>query len=385
MATIGRCAAFAGLLLLAAGCGGGGSGTTPSVLPTPTETPSSFAYLQDVSGTGAAVCHQSSQPDSYRVQWSRAAVGSPALGETTEAQAVRQHVLRLGPLSPDTSYRYRVRTSAGTLLAEATFTTPPPPQARAISFAAVSDSGWPGGAESQVAQAIRGSTPAPEFLLHAGDVIYPRGGREGYGPWLFEPFAQVLDHVPLFPGVGNHDLETERGAPWLEAFVTPANDATRDERHYSFDWGDVHVLVLDVASTLCRPGGSQWRFAADDLSLARGAWKVVVLHYPPYSAGPSGGNNDVVQHLVPLFESRRVDVVLSGHDHTYQRFKPRGGVQYLVIGGGGAPPDPLKESSELAFSRSVNHFLRGRADASSLLLEAVDLQGVVFDSVLLRR
>jgi predicted phosphodiesterase len=386
MARVGRCAAFAGLLLFTAACGGGGSGgTTPSVLPTPAETPTGFAYLQDVTGTGAAVCHQSAQPDAYRAQWSLAAQPGAPLGEVAETEAALQHVLRLGPLAPDTAYRYRLRTSAGTLLAEGTFTTAPPPQSRAVTFAAISDSGWPGGAEAQVAQAIAASSPAPELLLHAGDVVYPHGGREGYGPWLFEPFARVIDHAPIFPAVGNHDLETQQGAPWLAAFTTPANNAARDERHYSFDWGDLHVLVLDVASGVCRAGGSQWGFASEDLSLARGAWKIVVLHYPPYSMGPSGGNADVVRHLVPLFEARRVDVVLSGHDHTYQRFKPKGGVLYLVTGGGGAPPDPLKESSELAFARSTNHFLRGRADASTLLLQALDLQGGVFDQVELRR
>lgn len=385
MARVGRCAAFAGLLLLAAACGGGGGGTTPSVLPTPTETPSGFAYLQDVSGTSAAVCHQSSQPDAYRAQWSLAAQPGAPLGEVVEPQAVLQHMLRLGPLTPDTAYRYRVRTSAGTLLAEGSFRTPPPPLSRAVTFAAISDSGWPGGAEGQVAEAIRSSTPELELLLHCGDVVYPSGGREGYAPWLFAPFARVIDHAPLFAAVGNHDLETEKGAPWLAAFVTPANNAARDERHYSFDWGDLHVLVLDVASGVCRAGGSQWGFASEDLSLARGAWKIVVLHYPPYSTGPSGGNADVVRHLVPLFESRRVDVVLSGHDHTYQRFEPRNGVLYLVTGGGGAPPDPLKSSRDLAFARSANHFLRGRADATALRLEAVDLAGVVFDQVELRR
>ena len=385
MAWKARCAEFVGLLLLAAGCGGGGGGTTPTPLPSAGETPTGFAYLQNVSATGAVVCRQSTESDVYRVQWSLAAAGSPVLGEVSEAEPQRQHALRIGPLSADTSYRYRLWARGGSLVAEGTFTTPPPPATRAVVFAAVSDSGWPDGAEAQVAQAIAGSRPAPELLLHGGDVIYPHGAREGYRPYLFEPFARVLDHLPLFPALGNHDLETEKGAPWGEAFVTPANNAEASERYCSFDWGDLHVLVLDVCSFVCRPGSTSWSFVEQDLAAARGAWKVVVLHTPPYTGGPNGSNADVVRYLCPVFEARRVDVVLSGHDHCWERFEPKGGVLYLVIGGGGAPADPFTATADLAFGRSVNHFLRGRVDASALLLEAVDVQGTVFDSVRLRR
>ena len=382
-ALVTRCAACAGLLLLTAACGGGGTAPTP--VPSPSETPSGFAYLQSVSATGAVVCRQSAESETYRVQWSLASSGSPVLGEVVEAGAQKQHALRIGPLSADTLYRYRLRTTAGSLVAEGTFTTPPPPAARTVVFASVSDSGWPDGAEATVAQAIAGSSPAPELLLHAGDVIYPAGGREGYKPYLFDPFARVLGHLPFFPAIGNHDLETEKGAPWNEAFVTPANNAELSERYYSFDWGDLHVLVLDVCSSACRPGSTSWSFADQDLAAARGAWKIVVLHTPPYTGGPNGGSPDVVRYLCPLFEARRVDVVVSGHDHCWERFKPKGGVLYLVSGGGGAPPDPFAASADLAFGRSVNHFLRGRADAASMLLEAVDVQGAVFDSVLLKR
>jgi hypothetical protein len=384
MAWNARCAGCVGLLVLAVGCGGGSGGTTPTPLPSAGETPTGFAYLQNVSAAAAVVCRQSTEADAYRVQWSLAAAGSPVLGEASETEARKQHALRIGPLSADTSYRYRLWARGGSLVAEATFTTPPPPATRSVVFAAVSDSGWPDGAEGLVAQAIAASSPAPELLLHGGDVIYPHGAREGYKPYLFDPFARVLDHLPFFPAVGNHDLETEKGAPWGEAFVTPANNAEGSERYYSFDWGDLHVLVLDVCSSVCRPGSASWGFADQDLAAARGAWKIVVLHTPPYTGGPNGPSTDVIRYLCPVFEARRVDVVLSGHDHCWERFKPKGGVLYLVIGGGGAPPDPYTPPADLAFGRSVNHFLRGRADASSLLLEAVDVQGEVFDSVQLR-
>jgi hypothetical protein len=86
-----------------------------------------------------------------------------------------------------------------------------------------------------------------------------------------------------------------------------------------------------------------------------------------------------------MFESRRVDRVISGHDHGYQRFSARNGVRYLVTGGGGAPPDPIRSVPELAFSKSCCHYLRARADATSLRLDAVEVSGEVIDTLALKR
>lgn len=375
-------AVVAGVLLTAPGCGGGGGGTTPTPVPTPVETPSSYAYLQDVSASSAAVCYYSAEADVYSVEW-RVGTGGATLGRAQETAATREHGLRIGPLSPDTSYTYRLRTGAGALLAEGTFTTPPPAGKRAVVFAAISDSGWPGGSESSVAEAMRAAQP--EVVIHAGDVVYPHGEIENYRPYLFDPFARVLDRAAFFPEIGNHDLETSSGQAWTEMFTTPANGPERSERYYSFDWGDVHFLALDVVSTPYGRGSRQWSFADADLAAAAASWKVVYLHYPPYSAGTSGGNTEIRRELLPMFEARHVDIVVSGHDHGYQRFAARNGVRYVVTAGGGAPPDPIRAVPALEFSRSCCHYVRARADAASFQLEAVDVTGQVFDTLLLKR
>jgi hypothetical protein len=374
-------AVVAGVLLLLVACGGGAT-PTPVPTPAPVETPSSSAYLQDVSGTSAVVCYVSTEADTYSVEW-RPGSGGTALGRAQETTASRGHALRIGPLSPDTSYAYRMRTSAGALLAEGTFTTAPPAGKRAVVFAATGDSGWPGGSEAAVAEVMR--TAQPEIVIHAGDVVYPHGELENYRPNFFEPFARVVDRAGFFPEIGNHDCETAGGQAWDDVFTTPANGPAGSERYYSFDWGDVHFLALDVVSTSYDRGSRQWAFADADLAAAAGSWKVVYMHYPPYSAGPSGGNNEIRRELLPMFESRRVDLVISGHDHGYQRFSARNGVRYIVTGGGGAPPDPIRAVPELACSRSCCHYLRARADATSLQLDAVEVTGEVIDSLALKR
>lgn len=374
-------AAVAGIFLAAA-CGGGGGGTTPTPVPTPVETPSSSAYLQDVSAASAAVCYFSAEPDTYSADW-RPSGGSAVLGRAQETAPATAHALRIGPLAPDSSYTYRLRTSAGALLAEGTFTTPPLPGRRAVVFAAMGDSGWPGGQEAAVAEVMRQAQP--EVVIHAGDVVYPHGEVANYRPYLFEPFARVLDRAAFFPQIGNHDLETLSGQAWDQVFTTPANGPDRSERYYSFDWGDVHFLALDVVSTPFGRGSRQWSFADADLAAAAASWKVVFFHYPPYSAGPSGGNNEIRHELLPMLEARHVDLVLSGHDHGYQRFAARRGVRYVVTAGGGAPPDPIRSVPEHEFAKSCCHYVRARVDAASFQLEAVEVTGQVIDSFTLKR
>lgn len=80
-----------------------------------------------------------------------------------------------------------------------------------------------------------------------------------------------------------------------------------------------------------------------------------------------------------------MDLVLSGHDHGYQRFAARRGVRYVVTAGGGAPPDPIRSVPEHEFAKSCCHYVRARVDAASFQLEAVEVTGQVIDSFTLKR
>ena len=72
------------------------------------------------------------------------------------------------------------------------------------------------------------------------------------------------------------------------------------------------------------------------LSESVATWKIAVFHHPPYTCGGHAGDTRVAREWVPLFESYGVQLVLSGHDHNYQRFAARNGVTYVVHGGGAA-------------------------------------------------
>ena len=96
-------------------------------------------------------------------------------------------------------------------------------------------------------------------------------------------------------------------------------------RYYSFDWANVHFVSLDSNLSLERAvtsGGPMLEWLNNDLRSTRQFWRVVYFHHPPYGAGPN--QNDVHslwirQYAVPIFEANGVQLVLNGHEHSYQR------------------------------------------------------------------
>ena len=108
-----------------------------------------------------------------------------------------------------------------------------------------------------------------------------------------------------------------------------------------------------------------------------------MLHHPPYTCGIYYGDRFVQRHWVPLFERYDVQLVLSGHDHNYQRFAPRNGVTYVVHGGGGAKLYRLRgcpSSYPPRVRRLREHgFLSVSIGEEDLTVSAVNLRGQVRD------
>jgi hypothetical protein len=112
---------------------------------------------------------------------------------------------------------------------------------------------------------------------------------------------------------------------------------------YGYDWGDAHILVLDTEQPFA-PGTEQYAFAQTDLAAHQtAAFRIVVVHIPPYSSTSANSSSSrVQQQLVPLFQQQRVGLVLSGNSHNYERSQPLidgvtagGGITYVVTGAGG--------------------------------------------------
>ncbi|HET6146515.1 MAG TPA: metallophosphoesterase [Polyangia bacterium] len=305
--------------------------------------------------SAAAARDSSAHPLAGAIQWSAAIAG----------------------LASDTRYCYELRAD-GVAVRRGGFRTAPAGGGQPVRFVAFGDSG--GGGPDQRAVLAQLRTVPFDFMIHLGDIAYESGTRAQLDGAFFQMYADLLEDFPMFPASGNHEYETDDALPFREAFVLPENGGPGGvERWYSYDWGDVHFAVLDSE----RMGAPQAAWLDTDLTANRRPWTIVYFHRPPFSSGDHGGDGNVQKYFVPILVNHHVPLVLSGHDHDYERTKPIDGVTYVVSGGGGRGTRPVGQSAFTAFSEAVIHFVYVTVEGRQLTLHAIDGAGLEFDSLLL--
>lgn len=173
-----------------------------------------------------------------------------------------------------------------------------------------------------------------DLVAVTGDMV-ARGTDRADWQRFFTITREMLATLRYVPTIGNHDLGWGKSAP--ELFALPAAPAGRPEQAhwYSLDLADVHLVFLDSNAYEQREQEA-WLDADLAAARARGTRAIlVVTHDGPYSRGIHRGNQVARERYVPILARHRVDLVLSGHDHLYQRGEADG-VRYIVSGGGGA-------------------------------------------------
>jgi 3',5'-cyclic AMP phosphodiesterase CpdA len=245
----------------------------------------------------------------------------------------------------------------------------PPPE---VHLAVAGDTGDSGSQLDAMSAAMAGVDDVQEFdaLLLLGDNVYPSGDPDRLPATVFEPFAGVLDGTTeLLAILGNHDAPN--GDAQMAALGMPG-------RYWATTVGD-DVLIVGLDST-AMDDPDQLAFLEETLSSTTATWKIVALHHPPYSAGYQGSNMTARDTFSPIFQRYGVQLVLSGHDHDYQRSVPIDGVTY-VVSGAGSGTRRTAERSFTAVSYSFLHFLDIGITGDRLLLRAVDRDGRVADEV----
>lgn len=190
---------------------------------------------------------------------------------------------------------------------------------------AVGDFGVGGRAQRSLGAAMQRfeARSAADVLVTLGDNDYTQSATAFNSNWAASFGWAEASGLVVAGALGNHDVRLERGRYQFDALGMPGP-------YYRRRAGDVELFVLDSNAV----STAQTRWLARALSASTATWKVAVLHHPPFTCGAYRSHPTVVRGWVPLFERHGVQLVLSGHDHNYQRFVARRGVTYVVHGGG---------------------------------------------------
>ncbi|MEK9823070.1 MAG: metallophosphoesterase family protein [Gammaproteobacteria bacterium] len=216
-----------------------------------------------------------------------------------------------------------------------------------------------------------------DAVLLLGDNAYPAGTDAEWQGAFFDIYPEVLRSSVVLPTIGNHEMGVApmniclfvdmlgcdllgeivyplggtsmssdpgsydsdgdgpdpEGLPYLNIFTLPTRAelggaASGTEQYYSSDLGNVHIISLDSqlsnSDDDLRGAMKDW-LAADLQASADQDWKIVIFHHPPYSKGENHDSDleqreiDMRTTFAPVFEAYGVDVVYSGHSHSYER------------------------------------------------------------------
>jgi hypothetical protein len=210
-----------------------------------------------------------------------------------------------------------------------------------------------GGSCKQMATSDLILAAAPQAVLVLGDVQYECGEAADFNAFYAPSWGRVkaISH----PSVGNHEYRTStdpahdcygnpaRAQAYFDYFGAAAGQV--GQGYYSFDLGAWHLIALNSNCSEaggCGVGSAQWTWLTNDLAAHPTTCTLAYWHAPLYSSG--GRASTATQALYQALFDANADLILTGHDHTYERFKPQNantqvdntrGIRQFVVGTGG--------------------------------------------------
>ncbi|HEY9091487.1 MAG TPA: metallophosphoesterase family protein [Parasphingorhabdus sp.] len=257
---------------------------------------------------------------------------------TTENGDAIYHQVRFTGLEPGSAYVYRVKGSAG--------------WSEWLQFRTASDKAQPfrflylGDTQNNIlsiaSRVIREafhSTASPSLVVHAGDLVAQREDKvhdDEWGEWT-QAGAYNFSIVPQLPATGNHEYvdiiapdgseSRKLGPHWPRTFALPDNGAQGVEATtYYVDYQGVRFIALDGTAALDLGGlDAQTKWLDATLASSKATWNIVTFHQPIFTCARPRDTELLKAAWKPVFETRKVDLVLQGHDHCYSRLTAEAG------------------------------------------------------------
>lgn len=298
-----------------------------------------------------------------------------------------QYAFTATGLEPGALYHYRVEVDDEVVAG--TFRAAPADDSTRVTLYAYGDSrSGPRRQEAVQRQLLADIASAPDarqtICLHSGDWVFS-GMAERH--WQKQHFNRSRSdtlrfhrEVVLMGARGNHELN----GGLLRKYYPYPSDA-ENVSYYSFDYGPVHVVVIDDMEDT-GAGSPQHRWIRDDLQSNKKPWTIALLHHPAWGAGRPHPDDPTSRRLTAsLLQPLGVDVVIAGHNHHYAR-NTRDGVVHLTAGGGGAPLYSAKgRPGHAEVVVTALHFIRLDVDGAELQGTVVEPGGDVIDHFVMTR
>jgi 3',5'-cyclic AMP phosphodiesterase CpdA len=183
------------------------------------------------------------------------------------------------------------------------------------------------------------------LVFTLGDNAYPSGSRDNFGNCYDRTWGRFRGRTR--PAPGNHDYGTPGAAPYFEYFGESAG--TPGLGYYAFNHGPWRVISLNSNFTDgvgVSPGSAQYQWLQSELTAGQSRCTLAYWHHPLFSSGRNGEHQPMRPIFNLLYEAN-ADLVLTGHDHLYERFAPQApdgrndqarGIRQFVVGTGGVLP-----------------------------------------------
>lgn len=232
------------------------------------------------------------------------------------------------------------------------------------------------------------------FIISTGDNIYPKGVVSEFDPQWHYCFESIYTAHSLqcdwYPVLGNHDYLSDPDAQLRYSKIS--RRWNMPARYYSkvvdlgAGRGKVLFVMIDTDPMLFEGKKeyttTQLAWINDTLKNADSdvKWKIVVGHHPYYTVGPRIKNYDTLtvrKIMTSVFQEHKVDVYLSGHDHSLQHIKPDG-VTHQFISGAGSELTPVTSGvANTRFQASEHGFMYFSIDGKRLNVKAVNMSGTL--------
>ncbi|MEP6905562.1 MAG: metallophosphoesterase [Gemmatimonadales bacterium] len=268
-------------------------------------------------------------------------------------------------------------TTAATMVP---LSTPAPPGS--AIFVGAGDIGSCESAGDEATAALLDSIPGTVFTL--GDNVYESGTSREYRD-CYDP-SWGRHKARTKPSPGNHDYSTSGAAGYFAYFGASAGDPGKG--YYSFDLEDWHIIALN--SNIDESADSpQVRWLRADLDASKKPCTLAYWHNPRFSSGVEHGDDPATEPLWQALYDANAEIVLTGHDHEYERFRPQTakgdadpvrGIREFVVGTGGRSHYGLgrRETNSEVFNASTFGVLKLTLSPGKYTWQFIPIAGQTF-------